>query len=180
MKHALVVGGSGMLAKASLWLADQGYIVSVIGRSSRKMNKLTEACSTIIPMLVDYNDEELLTREICSSVAAHGAYNIVVAWIHRNDAKIIHAISNAIRSASDREWSLYHVLGSRSNLDEIGEEIGGIPNCEYHQVQLGFVIENEASRWLTNDEISNGVIHSIQNGAKRTVVGTLTPWEKRP
>lgn len=31
MKHALVIGGSGMLAKVSLWLAENGYTVSVIG-----------------------------------------------------------------------------------------------------------------------------------------------------
>ncbi|MEK4356481.1 short-chain dehydrogenase [Paenibacillus sp. FSL M7-1455] len=180
MRHALVVGGSGMLAGASLWLADQGYTVSVIGRSRSKMEKLTEASPNIIPLLMDYNDEESLTGGIRSSIAAHGAYNIVVAWIRGNYPKIIHAISNEIKSASDREWSLYHVTGSRSNLDEIAKEIGDIPKRTVHQVKLGFVIEDEASRWLTHEEISNGVINCIKSGAKRTVIGTLTPWEKRP
>ncbi|MFG6117687.1 hypothetical protein [Thalassobacillus sp. B23F22_16] len=30
MKHGLVVGGTGMLAETTLWLADQGYHVSVV------------------------------------------------------------------------------------------------------------------------------------------------------
>jgi hypothetical protein len=33
MRHALVIGGSGMLAGASLWLARQGREVTVIGRN---------------------------------------------------------------------------------------------------------------------------------------------------
>jgi len=180
MKHALVVGGSGMLAEVSLWLADQGYTVSVIGRTRSKMKKLTEASQRVMPMLVDYDDEALLKSEIQKSIAAHGAYHTVVAWIHRNDGNIIRIVCDEIRSVSDRKWSLYHILGSRSNLDDIAKEIGEIPNCAVHQIQLGFIIENETSRWLTHEEISNGVINSIVSSAKRTVVGTLTPWEKRP
>jgi hypothetical protein len=45
---------------------------------------------------------------------------------------------------------------------------------------LGFVLEGNHSRWLTHAEISGGVIHSIQTQSKRHVVGTLTPWYRRP
>lgn len=33
MKHALVVGGTGMLADVSIWLVNQGYQVSIIARN---------------------------------------------------------------------------------------------------------------------------------------------------
>lgn len=81
---------------------------------------------------------------------------------------------------TDKEWSLYHVLGSNENLKEIKREIIEINNCDYHQVQLGFIIENNRSRWLTNEEISNGVINCIEVKSERFIVGTLTPWDKRP
>ena len=42
MKHALVVGGTGMLSGVSLWLLDQGYHVSIIARNSDRMKNLIE------------------------------------------------------------------------------------------------------------------------------------------
>ena len=68
--------------------------------------------------------------------------------------------AEAIRLAggADFAWELYHVLGSSSNLDEMLRKVPVPPECAYHQVQLGFVVEGSRSRWLTHDEISNGVI----------------------
>ena len=40
MAHALVIGGTGMLADTSLWLVNNGYHVSVIGRSAHRMEDL--------------------------------------------------------------------------------------------------------------------------------------------
>src|SRR5690606_12782307 len=34
--HALVIGGTGMLRGVCLWLTEQGYVTSVIGRSGEK------------------------------------------------------------------------------------------------------------------------------------------------
>lgn len=84
MKHALVVGGSRMLSKVTLWLASNGYRVSVIGRSMEKLNKLTEYNKQVIPVSVDYYDKNRLTEKIQQSISSNGPYNIVVAWIHSN------------------------------------------------------------------------------------------------
>lgn len=180
MKHALVVGGSGMLAKTSLWLADNGYLVSVVGRDIQKLKRLSDSSKHIIPISVDYHNKSQLRSEINKSINSNGTYEIVVAWVHNNEKQIIDIINNEIRDLSDKEWRLFHVLGSSSNLEEILQEIGDIENCEYHQVQLGFIIENDKSRWLTHDEISNGVINCISTNSKKYLVGTLTPWNKRP
>jgi len=181
VKHALVVGGSGMLAKTSTWLAENGYLVSVVGRNKHKLIQLTEVSSNIKIISVDYNNESQFRSEIHNSIATYGRpYDIVVAWIHSNDQKIINIISNEQSKISDKAWSLYHVLGSSSNLEDLLNEIDYSDNCDYHQVQLGFVIENNKSRWLTHDEISNGVINSIKSNDKTYLVGILTPWNKRP
>ena len=42
MKHALVVGGTGMLSNVVLWLIAEGYQVSVIARDAGRMNRLIE------------------------------------------------------------------------------------------------------------------------------------------
>ncbi|MGG3280095.1 short-chain dehydrogenase [Paenibacillus solani] len=180
MKHALVIGGTGMLAKTSIWLTDNGYKVSVVGRDRYKLNKLAEDNENIICISVDYNNEKQFRSEIHNSIAANGPYDAVVAWIHHDDEKIIDIVSHEISKVSNNEWSLFHVLGSSSNLQEIMKELGNIKNCRYHQVQLGFVIENNISRWLTDDEISKGVINAIKFNKKTYVVGTLTPWNMKP
>jgi hypothetical protein len=180
MKHALVVGGSGMLAKTSLWLAENGYKVSVIGRNQQNLRKLIDINPDIIPISVDYNHERQFRSCINNSVASQGPYESVVAWIHNNDKKIIQIIESEIRRTSSMEWSLYHVLGSSSNLEDIRKELASIENCKYHQIQLGFIIENSQSRWLTNDEISDGVIYGIRSKLKKHLVGTLMPWNQRP
>lgn len=182
MRHALVIGGSGMLAKASLWLADHCDKVSVIGRNPHKLNRLLDQSKSrnIIPIVVDYYDKEQFRNQINHSMANHGPFEMVVAWIHSQEKEIIDIVCGEIQKYSNRTWSLYHVLGSSSNLDEILRELEVPENCEYHQVQLGFVIEPNRSRWLTNDEISDGVIHAIHTGARKHLVGTLTPWNRRP
>ena len=39
-KHALVIGGTGMLANVCIGLARRGYIVSVIGRTRSKYQRI--------------------------------------------------------------------------------------------------------------------------------------------
>lgn len=180
MKHALIVGGSGMLAKTSLWLADNGYLVSVVGRNIYKLKRLSDSSKNIIPISVNYYNESQFRSEINKSINTNGTYEIVVAWIHSNEKNVIDIISNEIRDISNTKWRLFHVLGSSSNLEEILREIDDIENCDYHQVQLGFISENDKSRWLTHDEISDGVINCISTNSKKYLVGKLTPWNKRP
>ena len=36
MEHALVIGGTGMLAKVAIYLAEKDYHVSVVGRNYEK------------------------------------------------------------------------------------------------------------------------------------------------
>ncbi|WP_191126266.1 Rossmann-fold NAD(P)-binding domain-containing protein [Cerasibacillus terrae] len=42
MKHALIVGGAGMLSNVSLWILDKGYHVSIIARNPRRIKNLIE------------------------------------------------------------------------------------------------------------------------------------------
>lgn len=179
MKHALVIGGTGMLKEATLWLTEQDYHVSVIARNSSKMKRLMMECNnpdSITPILVDYKDSELFAAELRK---LHGKIDLVVAWIHSVAPEALGIITSTFASQRDT-WQLYHVLGSSSNISEIKKKVQAPDNCSYHQVQLGFILEGNASRWLTNEEISSGVIAAIESGRALHVVGVLEPWEKRP
>lgn len=180
MKHALVIGGSGMLAQASLWLANNGYFVSVIGRNMQKLNRLCEKSDYMIPISVDYYDEHLLTDKIKQSIKVHGPYDLVIAWIHSHEKQIIQWVSNEINQANNDVWRLFHVLGSSSNIEHMMQEMIDLEKGRYHQIQLGFIIEGQHSRWLTHEEISSGVIKSVRENLKQHLIGTLTPWHMRP
>jgi len=181
-KHALVIGGSGMLAGASLWLARQGREVTVIGRNPQKLKRLCDQHPYLHGVSADYSRAAEFAATLGDLMEKRGPANLVVAWIHDDEERVIGQTAEAIRIAggADFAWDLYHVLGSSSNLDEILRKVPVPPECAYHQVQLGFVIEGDRSRWLTHDEISNGVMECIENNRRRHVVGTLEPWEKRP
>lgn len=177
--HALVIGGSGMLKKASLWLAGQGHDVSVIGRNKSRLQTLVDENSRIHPLPLDYYNFEEFKKAIHSSMVNHGVYKKVVAWIHDREEEILNIIRSEIESVSNDTWELFHVLGSSADVDEIKRKLSPIDNCNYYQIQLGFKMENGRSRWLTHDEISDGVIECITN-KRNILVGQLEPWELRP
>ncbi|MDE0581701.1 hypothetical protein ON064_01390 [Planococcus sp. A6] len=63
MQHALVIGGTGMLAKATLWLSRNGYKVSVIGRSEQKMQQLLDQNpNQLTPVIIDYINTKKISR----------------------------------------------------------------------------------------------------------------------
>lgn len=184
MKHALVVGGTGMLSNVLLWLVSQGCHVSVIGRNKQRMDRLISASkdkSLITPLLLDYRDDDELIKYINASVNKNGEIDLVVAWIHSIAKKALPTIAKEI-AAKSNYFRVFHVLGSSSDLNDVIKKVNlFLPDgCLYRQVLLGFIIEKGYSRWLTNDEISNGVIEAIINDDVRKIVGTIEPWEKRP
>ncbi|HLR51668.1 MAG TPA: short-chain dehydrogenase [Candidatus Avamphibacillus sp.] len=182
MKHALVVGGTGMLARASLWLLDQGYHVSIIARNPGRMDQLIEQTNfknQVTPLVVDYKDNNALQKKVHETIAKNGAIDLVVAWIHSTAPAALEIIVKEISVTKD-DWELFHVLGSSSNLNEIKREVGVPEGYSYYQIRLGFVIEGNRSRWLTHGEISNGVIEAIQKKNKIFTVGQIDNWEKRP
>jgi hypothetical protein len=182
MKHALVVGGTGMLSGVSLWLVENGYHVSVIARNPERMEKLIEkACSKnlVTPLFVNYTNNKELQEKVELTIQQNGSIDLVVAWIHSIAEDALPIIAEEVSKQMD-EWDLFHVLGSSSNIEEIKRKASTPDNCNYHRVQLGFVLEGAHSRWVTNREISEGVIEAIQTRKPLHTVGLLEPWELRP
>ncbi len=44
--HALVIGGTGMLKRVSMWLCEQEFHVSIIGRDEVKLENVKRECYT--------------------------------------------------------------------------------------------------------------------------------------
>ena len=179
MKHALVIGGTGMLSGVSIWLSENGYHVSVIGRNPKKMQQLLDQNpSQMTPLFVDYTNNEELAKQFHRIQKKNGPIHLVIAWIHSTGQNVIPCLTECL--SRSEPWKLFHVNGSSSNLDEIKEKTKVPIRVNYQQILLGFKIENGISRWLTNEEISTGVIEAIAEDKFEQIIGTIEPWYKRP
>ncbi|WP_263298617.1 short-chain dehydrogenase [Planococcus sp. 4-30] len=168
-----------MLANVSIWLSENGYHVSVIGRNPEKMKRLMDQNpAQLTPILVDYTNTKELAEQLHHIQQQNGPIQLVVAWIHSNGTRVIPCLIEFLPRL--QSWDLFHVNGSSSNLEDIKAKTAVPPYVGYHQILLGFKIEDGQSRWLTHEEISNGVIKAIQENKSTQVIGTITPWEKRP
>ncbi|HZH58013.1 MAG TPA: short-chain dehydrogenase [Metabacillus sp.] len=176
MKCALVVGGSGMLSQVSIWLAQQHYRVYVIGRSVEKMNRLlrqADSYSQIIPIYADYTNDEQFVESIHSLLGKNSHIKLIVSWIHSTAPRALQTLINMVEE-EEHPFHVYHVLGSKANLPEIKKNLHLSELCTYHQVQLGYIREGRSQRWLSHDEISQGVIDSIKQEKEVYTVGTLS------
>lgn len=181
MRNVLVIGGTGMLAPVSLWLLDQGYRVSVIGRNPNRLERLKakSSQSDLTPISVDYRNIGELEKRIALSIQKNGLFDLIVAWV-RTDAEKALETTIQLNTATGHKWELLHILGSGRNLSETKNKLPIPDDCIYRQVQLGFKIEGNHSRWLTNKEISSGVLEGILNSDSVNIVGMVEPSEKRP
>lgn len=173
--HALVIGGTGMLAEVCLYLAREGYCVSVIGRTQSKFERLQfeSPPNSIFPIITNYDTHEVF-QEIDQAIRDRGVFDLIVSWTpNYSTLEHICEMNNSLEP-----FRLFHIKGSRRYFED---EIIQIPNkCHYRKVFLGFVIEEGASRWLTHKEIANGVIRQIRTDEKEGIIGQIEPYEARP
>jgi NAD(P)-dependent dehydrogenase (short-subunit alcohol dehydrogenase family) len=174
-KHALVIGGTGMLSDVCVALAQQGYIVSIIGRTISKFQRIISESpvDSIFPILIDYNTSEVI-NEVEKVIEEKGSFDLIVSWTpNYNTLERVCEMNREIDS-----FRLFHVKGSRRYFKD---ETFQIPaNCNYRKVFLGFIIEDDHSRWLTHHEISTGVINRIENDQPTGIIGQIEPYELRP
>ncbi|MFZ4451080.1 short-chain dehydrogenase [Salibacterium aidingense] len=182
--HVLVFGGTGMLAKATGWMTKHATRTVVFGRNQGRLDYLMKSYNShgLEIRNLDYTDTEALKHEIKSAYMQHGPIDMVVAWIHSTAPAAIQTIKQQISYLQGRRhWTFLHIKGSANDLTSIiTSDPDNSANCHVKEVRLGFIYNGSFSRWLTNEEISDGVIQAIKEEKDITVVGTLEPWEKRP
>lgn len=186
-RHALVIGGTGMLRGVCLHLAASGYAVSVLARGSDRLKALKRLAGphgqSIVPIEQDYRDIPAFRRSLHETISKNGPIWLGVAWI-RSDAVGTHEATADALGASSWRTSYFEVRGSNW-----ANPAGSVPSWEarflehgclrYRVVTLGFMMLDGCTRWLTHDEIAAGVIRAIDGDASGTV-GTVRPWSARP
>lgn len=172
--HALVVGGSGMLAGLCRALCERAERVSVLARNEKRLG----AIGGIDPVVCDYNNG----RALSETLAGLEPPDLVIAWIHGRAPSARRALAECVRG----DGRFIQVLGSAhgdpahpERLADMARAADGLP-IDYQAVVLGFVVDNGASRWLRNDEIADGVLRAMENSAALSIVGTVEPWSAKP
>lgn len=182
MKHAFIFGGTGMLADVSRWLIKNSSYTSVLARNRERLKSLESNTtkSGLNLVSLDYKNIEAVKDEIKVAIKRNGAIDMVIAWIHSDAPKAIPKILQEINSNQKDPFRFFHIKGSSHNLKSIQSRIALPNNCIYHAIQLGFIVEGQTSRWLTHDEISDGIISAIKQEKEVTVIGQLEPWDMKP
>ena len=173
-RHILVIGGTGMLSKAVVCLAEAGHQVSVIGRTKEKFQDLlTETPHNVYPLLADYHTERVF-GVVEQAMEDREFFDLIISWMPN------YAALERICQLNNRaqHFRLVHVKGSRRYF---GDEPLAIPsNCFYQEVFLGYMADRDTTRWLTHDEISDGVLRAAKSGSPREIIGQIEPYEERP
>ena len=174
-RHVLIAGGSGMLAPLARRFIDQADHVSVLARNEKRIRAIA---GDVDPVVCDYNDGAALS-EALNLIAAP---DLVIAWIHGRAPSARRALAECVVA----EGRFVQILGSAhgdpahpERLVEMAKAAEGLP-IDYQAVVLGFVHERTTSRWLSNDEISDGVFRAIEAEQPLAIVGTVEPWSARP
>jgi len=191
--HTLTIGTTGMLTEATRELFKESKHLTCIARTSESLGRLEPTLSNLgnnfYPITADYQatDDFMTAIEQAWNIAA---FDLIVVWMHssgeRSLIQLIEFLSNQTQSIN-----FLHVVGSAvANPNQKAEsanfKVGD--NLKYHQVILGFQIENSnsqsvdqwVSRWLTHKEISQGVLEAIREKKEKYIIGTVKPWSARP
>lgn len=175
--HTVIIGGTGMLFAASVELAAQSHRFTSVARTRASLARLDAA----LPkgrgphhmLALDWSEPEAFIAGIANHIEETEEPELVVAWVHNEQLGI------RVASVLGRgNVQFFHVLGSvTANPGKIAEQVqAGVnlpPNVAYHQVILGAASQGSHLRWLTNAEISSGVLKAVQAQQMQFVVGTV-------
>ena len=191
MAHILVVGGTGMLCDVCRHFCKSGNTVTVIARNKNRLNRLASGAKnyadSIDPISLDYANYEQLKDELEKTIFSHGPIELAMCWIHTSNAPKAAAITaQTIDKQNNKTSCRYYQLLSSATADpsqdeeEISSNFKSLDNIDFRTILLGFVVEGETSRWLTNNEICDGVISAVENDNRESIIGSVEPWNKRP
>lgn len=129
----------------------------------------------------DYYEEASFAAALDAAVAASGPVDLAVTWIHTLKIAAPRLVAERTRGR------MFQVLGSaaadptRPQVLDLGRAVAdGLPDCQLRQVVLGFAVEAGRSRWLTDAEMSDGVLDAIRTDRELSVIGQTEPWSLRP
>lgn len=156
---SLVIGGTGMLAAATRWLAERHPPTLLVSWHAGGFDPGNEA---LVPLELDWSRAGFV-EAIAERLRTFPSLHRALLWIHGPDRLIPDLAPLLPRPGT------VLVLGSASGGPGAVEVPDGIVT-----VRLGSVATATGRRWLTHEEISAGAVAALADGRPR-VVGELVP-----
>lgn len=187
MAHVLVVGGTGILEKVSLFLASHDNVVSVLAKSPDDFAMLQREAKglkgKINPISIDYDEVDGLAKHVKDSIEKYGPITLAVNWVQEHIMKAVEVIANILNTTSPI-CRYFQVLPmnelspskERNNFDSF---FRNLERVLYRIIVLGFKKEAGRDRRLSNDEISDGIIKALRDDAKKAIIGA-DPYDELP
>lgn len=176
--NALVIGGTGMLRHAVHELVGRGSRVIAVSRNPDRAAPPQTSPGEFFPVAADWADPKSLVDAIAAATDERRA-ELVVVWVHTPYRA---ALMRELERVVAPDAIVVQVWGSAAQ-DPRGyltTERVELPGRTSRDVFLGYVIRESGARWLTHREISEGVLHAIDQPEATHTVGQIDPWDQRP
>jgi hypothetical protein len=160
----LITGGTGMLAKATRFVAPLASGLTLGSRNPQKA-ALDLGASHLV---LDWANRGLTL----ANLAKQGQVDLLISWLHDDGIWLVEHLEAKLKPQG-RSIRI-HGADSRDPAILAKRDPNPRPNVNRQTVILGWVNQTEGRRWLTNDEISDAVIAAVAEPERQVVVaGTL-------
>ncbi len=151
--RVLIIGGTGMLAEASRWIAARSEAVTLVARRPEAL--AAEIGAT--PVTLDWSDSEAASR----IAALPGSYDLAVIWLHDNACHLARPAEDLLEPHG-RSIRVHGSL-SADPQKRAARDPNPRPGIHRQVVILGWHHEpGGGKRWLSDGEISAGTIAAIR------------------
>jgi hypothetical protein len=166
-QSVLIIGGTGMLTKASKYVATIAQSVTLASRHPQTLASEINAT----PMILDWNDRD----QTLADIYALSPIDLVISWLHDDGLWLVEHLENRLRP-SGRSIRIH---GSASLNPEVlaKQAPPSRDDIQRQVIVLGWANTKTGRRWLTNDEINNPVINAIQQPKKLLIIAGTTKTE---
>ncbi|SKB78324.1 hypothetical protein SAMN05660903_02523 [Salegentibacter salinarum] len=165
-----------MLRDTSEYFIKKGHFVTLLARTNYRMDAIKaeypDKEKNIFTISQDYTEPEKALNGIKMSIDTFGPVDIAILWIHTSGEEFSNLIKTFLFSHSPKT-TIFQVWGSASvNPKSFTQKNWKekYPN-RYKEIFLGYKRKNGSVRWLTNSEISEGIIKAVQENDSESIIG---------
>ena len=163
-QSVLIIGGTGMLAKASKYVAT---IAKTVTLASRHPQTLANEIGTT-PLILDWNNQ----KQTLANISTLPTVELVISWLHDDGLWLVKHLENKLKP----DGRSIRIHGSASLDPEILARQDPPPRQDIHRqvIVLGWVNSVNGRRWLSNEEISDAVIDAVEIPTQKIIIaGTV-------
>lgn len=161
MSTGVVFGGTGMLAEALKWMASQNDHVISFSRGRKNVAGLDNVTNHV----VDFGHLDALAQVQHSLIKDQNVQHALI-WVHPEHHTFTVGVLDTLKEVCS--GTVVHVFGTYDPASEFTPEQFAASYSEdikYRWVKLGRI----GSRWLTDEEISEGAIAALRDGQNKIV-----------